>query len=547
MPYDSGSAYGSARFADVHDIARAGLLKTGGLLEFARLGRRGLWHHDRTALLIKGGAGSGKTTSVLLPMLLSTTASVAMIDVKGELTAIIMDGLAQRRTPFIVFNPLRLLGLPAHIILLFSYLKPGSIYLVGDVRRIWLALLPNISGAQNRFFDEKGRQWGEAIMRALIYQRGRVSLTSLYDTICLIRSNWDAFLDWAADAVAASPPDVEAVFGELIGMNTGEAKTFDSIMSGITAALGFMADPALRASLAGDDGGGMALDVLTAAKGQTFFAIIMPPEFITIYASLVRLLLSCISTMKQRAPHAAPMLMVIDEAARLGSFPELAELPAIGRGYGLVPVLTYQDDGQIALNLGPHGATTLSANAGIELYLGGGIRDLATASALSRRLGNQTITLIDPLTRARGEFARREALRQVMIEGADPVRAGHELRRAAVEAQHESRQSRALLEPSEVLGLPGGKTLVLAGGYELPPFIADKVPYFLRREFAGRVFPNPYAQRDMSTLRVPGRLGMRTRRIIEEPVPSWAAYLPQYEDGRPLRYVEGYNPHAPLR
>jgi type IV secretion system protein VirD4 len=131
-----------------------------------------------------------------------------------------------------------------------------------------------------------------------------------------------------------------------------------------------------------------------------------------------------------------------------------------------------------------------------------------------------------------------------MIEGADPVRAGHELRRAAVEAQHESRQSRALLDPSEVLGLPGGKTLVLAGGYELPPFIADKVPYFLRREFAGRVFPNPYVQRDMSAISVPGFFGMRTKRIIEAPVPSWAAHLPQYDDGRPLRYVEGFFPRA---
>lgn len=544
MPYDSGSAYGSARFADAHDIARAGLLKTGGLLEFSRLGRRSLWHHDRTAILIKGGAGSGKTTSVLLPMLLSKRANVAMIDVKGELTAVLMDGLVHRGTSLLSFNPYRLHGLPAQRVSLLSHLKPNSPYLVGDSRRLWQAILPDISGAQNRFFDEKGRQWGDAITRALVFQRGDVSLASLYETICLVRADWDAFVDWAADAVAVSPPDIEAVFGELIGMNTGEARTFDSVMSGITAALGFMADPALRACLPGDEPGAVRLDALTSGEGQTFFAIILPPEFITIYAPLVRLILSCISTAKQRAPHAAPMLMVIDEAARLGSFPELAELPAIGRGYGLVPVLTYQDDGQIALNLGPHGATTLSANAGIELYLGGGIRDLATATALSRRLGNQTITLIDPLTRARGEFARREALRQVMIEGADPVRTGHELRRAAVEAQHESRHSRALLEPSEVLGLPGDKTLVLAGGYELPPFLADKVPYFLRREFAGRVFPNPYVQRDMSTLRVPGLFGMRTKRIIEAPVPSWAAHLPQYDDGRPLRYVEGYRPCA---
>lgn len=544
MTYDPGSAHGSARFAQSHELRRAGLMKPGGLLEFGRIGRHSLRHHDRTAILVKGGAGSGKTTALLLPMLLSTSANVAMIDVKGELTAVLMDGLVQRGAALLSFNPYRLHGLPTQRIWLLSHLTPGSPYLVGDSLRLWEAIFPKIIGATNPFFDDKGRQWGDAITRALVFQRGEVSLASLYQTVCLMRADWDAFVDWAADAVAVSSPDIEATFGELIGMNTGEARTFDSVMSGITAALGFMADPALRACLPGDEPGAVRLDALTAGQGQTFFAIILPPEFITIYAPLVRLMLSCIRTMKQRAPHAAPMLMVIDEAARLGPFPELTELPALGRGYGLVPVLTYQDDGQIALNLGPHGATTLSANAGIELYLGGGIRDLTTATALSRRLGNQTITLIDPLTRARGEFARREALRQVLIEGDDPVRAGHELRRAAVEEQHESRQSRALLEPSEVLGLPGGKTLVLAGGYELPPFIADKVPYFLRQEFAGRVFPNPYVQRDMSTLRVPGLFGMYTRRVIETPVPSWTAHLPQYADGRPLRFIEGYRPRA---
>lgn len=544
MSYDPGSAFGSARFAQTHELMRAGLMKPGGLLEFSRLGRWSLRHQDRTAILVKGGAGSGKTTALLLPMLLSTAANVAMIDVKGELTAVLMDGLVHRGAALLSFNPYRLHGLPAQNISLLSHLKPGSPYLVGDSRRLWQAILPDISGAQNRFFDEKGRQWGEAITRALVFQRGSVSLASLYETVCLVRADWDAFVDWAADAAVVSPPDIEAAFGELIGMNTGEARTFDSVMSGITAALGFMADPALRACLPGDKPEAVRLDGLTSGQEQIFFAIILPPEFITIYAPLVRLMLSCISTVKQRAPHAAPMLMVIDEAARLGSFPELAELPAIGRGYGLVPVLTYQDDGQISLNLGPHGATTLSANAGIELYLGGGIRDLTTANTLSRRLGNQTITLNDPLTRARGDFARREALRQIIIEGADPVRTAHELKRSAIEAQHQRLQSRALLEPSEVLGLPGDKTLVLAGGYELPPFIADKVPYFRRRTFAGRVFPNPYVQRDMSALRVPGLFGMRLRRIIEAPVPSWAMHLPQYADGRPLRYVEGFKPRA---
>ena len=543
MNYAHDHAYGSARFADTPEIARAGLFKPGGL-NFGAYRGRTLFHQQRTAVLVKGGAGSGKTTCILMPMLLSTSAHVVMIDLKAELTQIIMDGLAHVLARLYAFNPFRMLGLPCHKVSLLSHLKPGSIHLTGDSRRAWLAILPNVSGSNNRFFDEKGRHWGDAITRALVYQRGRVSLASLYAVVCLIRADWDAFVDWAADAAAASPPDIEAAFGEMIAMNTGEAKTFDSVLSGITNALAFLADPALRECLVDDDEADFRLSDLIARDGQVFFSIMLPPEFLTVYAPLVRLMLSCIRTVKQRAPEAGPLLMVIDEAAALGPFPELAELPAIGRGFGLVPILTYQDDGQIALNLGPHGATTLSANAGIELYLGGGIRDLNTATTVSRRLGNATITLTDTLTQARGDFARREAIRKVAFEGIDPIHAAHELRRSQIEAQHERKQSRALMEPSEVLGLPGGDTLVFAGGYELPPFIAEKRPYFLNRAFAGRFFPNVYADSDRGSIRVPTFWGLRRRRVIEEPVPAALAHLPQYRDGRPLRFIEGFRPRV---
>jgi type IV secretion system protein VirD4 len=543
MTYHSDHAHGSARFAEAQEIARAGLLKPGGL-NFGAYRGRTLVHQQRTAVLLKGGAGSGKTTCILMPMLLSTTTNVVMIDLKAELTQIIMDGLAHVLAKLYAFNPFKMLGLPCHKVSLLSHLKPGSIYLTGDSGRVWLTILPDISGSNNRFFELKGREWGDAVTRALVHQRGRVSLASLYAIFCLIRVDWEAFLDWASDAIAASPPDIESILSEMIDMNTGEAKTFDSVLSGITNALAFMADPALRECLVDDDEADFRLSDLVARDGQVFFSIMLPPELLAVYAPLVRLMLSCIRTVKQRAPEANPLLMVIDEAAALGPFKELADLPAIGRGPGLIPVLTYQDDGQIALNLGPHGATTLSANAGIELYLGGGIRDLTTATTVSRRLGNATITLTDTLTQARGDFARREAIRKVAFEGVDPIRAAHELRRSQIEAQHERKQSRALMEPSEVLGLPGTNTLVFAGGYELPPFIAEKRPYFLNRAFAGRFFPNVYAGQGQDSIRVPTFWGLRRRRVIEEPVPAALAHLPQYQDGRPLRFIEGFRPRV---
>ena len=191
---------------------------------------------------------------------------------------------------------------------------------------------------------------------------------------------------------------------------------------------------------------------------------------------------------------------------------------------------------------------TLSANAAVEVFLGGGIRDYQTAKMLSDRLGNQTITTDETLVQERAKHASRSALRAALFEGADPFKVGLNLQQNAFEAQHVRKQRRALMEPDEILSLGADKSLVLAGGYHLMPFMAEKVPYYLNRSLAGvgRAFPNPYVDRDLTTISIPTRFGMKRRRIIEEAKPpSWLAHLPQYARGRPFRYVEGMKPSRP--
>lgn len=492
-------------------------------------------------MLIVGGAGSAKTTATLMPLVMHGGKSL-VLDPKGEMTAVMLDGLAAIGGAGYCINPYRVFGFPNHRISLLGHLKAGSPTLVGDSRRLWTALHPNVSGENNRFFDEKARFWGDAITRGIIAERGSVSFRSIYDAINMIRSDWDAWLDRACAMAVDGPPDLEAAFGEMNAMNVGEARTFDNVMSGLTNALAFMADPANRETFVDDDEADFSLDVLTQNNGPIAVFLIMPPELIAPNAPVIRQCFSTMRTVKQRAAGGERIALVIDEAASLGPFPEIAEFYSIGRGFGIVPVTVYQDQGQIEHNLGRNGAQTLSANAAIECYLGGGVRDLDTARNLSHRLGNQTISLDDRITQENARHAKRKAMRKMLFEGADPWQTGQELRHQAYAANHQRQQSRALMEPNEILGLDAGKSLVLAGGYQIPPFLMDKTPYYQRRDLAGRFFPNPYVSPDMHSVRIRTRFGYRTRRIVEGPAPSWLAHLPQYADGRPFRHVEGFRP-----
>ncbi|MBJ3763855.1 TraM recognition domain-containing protein [Maribius pontilimi] len=242
----------------------------------------------------------------------------------------------------------------------------------------------------------------------------------------------------------------------------------------------------------------------------------------------------------------APTLnLVIDEAAQLGRFPEIAEFYSIGRGFGLCPVCVYQDIGQIRNNLGPTGAMTLSASADIEVYLGGGISDLETARHLSAKLGNQTLELDDHLTQHRAQREMRVAMHDALfgIKGG-AIRTGLAMKALDYERGHKRKQARALMTPEEILGMSHKQSLVMASGYGIPPFLSDKSPYFAMKRYSGLYGPNPYFDRDLSTVKVPGRFrSKRSLKVITEAVPSALADLPQYQNGM-WSFIEGHRPNV---
>ena len=72
---------------------------------------------------------------------------------------------------------------------------------------------------------------------------------------------------------------------------------------------------------------------------------LMPPEVIQQNAAVIRQFFSTLRTLKQLAPDAPILNAILDEAAQLGDFHEIAQLYSVMRGYGLCPMCVYQDIG----------------------------------------------------------------------------------------------------------------------------------------------------------------------------------------------------------
>lgn len=541
MTYHQSHPYGDARFASIQEVRAAGLLKLGGV-EFGLAQGKPLYHSNRAGVKITGGAGSGKTSQIALPMILGSDANFALLDTKNaEITRVIEAHCALEGVPLYRIDPFGINGCGNLRVSLTSYLQPDSPTLVPDSQGFWLALLPN-SHSDNAFFEQGGRRFSDAITRHDVHLNGSTSLQSIADIVEMLRGSFQDWISWAALAKEHSPPDIIATFAEMQDMYSGSPKTFDSIMAGVSNALSFMATPAIRQTFVSNKAADFALEDVIAARGKAIISLILPEELLEPLAPVVRQYFTAISVIKKRMPQARTLNVLVDEAARLGKFEAIAQLFGTGRGQGLTPYVYYQDDGQTVHNLGASGKATIEANAALMLDLGGGIRDYETAKNRSLALGNQTIEVDDPLTQVRADAQADELMRQVHVEGADPFEAGLKMRQLDYEAGHRRKQRKALMEPEQLLGLSPDKRLVQAHGYNLRPFIAEKRPYYLQRRFAGHFLPNPNEDRSLDTVTVPTRWGMRRRRIIHEAVPSHLSHLPQYGSGQPLRYVEGFKP-----
>lgn len=546
MRFEEQYPYGSARFAGPLEIHRA--FKAKGGVPFGFYKGRKLFHAKNAGMLLIGGAGSGKFTSVLAHLMDAPgrggeAARYAIFDPKRELRAVMEPYFAHLKARVYEINPYFTHGVQGNRLSLLSHLTPNSPRLVADCRRAARTFLPESGGGDSQFFDQKGQNWLDALMRGLVHLDGGVSPTSLYELIGMVRSYPEAWEETASVMSAVGEPDLKITFDEMLDMAAESRRTFDSVMGGISNALAFMNDPRLQAVLVHSQEADFTLDVLCENSGEPVFVFfVMPPEMTQQNAAVIRQFFSTLRTLKQMRPDAPTLNLVIDEAAQLGRFPEIAEFYSIGRGFGLCPVCVYQDIGQIRNNLGPTGAMTLSASADLEVYLGGGISDLETARHLSAKLGNQTLELEDHLTQHRAKRAMREAMHDALFGKSNAVRTGLAMKTLDYERGHKRKQARALMTPEEVLGMSHKQSLVMASGYGIPPFLADKSPYFAMPRYTGLYGPNPYFDRDLGSVKVPGRFrAKRSLKVITEEVPSALSDLPQYQNGT-WSFIEGHRP-----
>lgn len=458
-------AHGSARWASEKDVRAVGLLKSPdqglhlGYLDGAR--SSALTDDSDHHVLVLAPPGTGKTTALVIPTLLSYPASAWILDPKGELWDTTarwrQESFGHRCIRFAPTDP----ATPAWNPLLEIPVGPGA-----DDIATAMVLAENLVVTPAYTSDLHWTRAARSLFTALALHVRYAS--EMAPTIASVRSVLASHTDHdhLFDELAQFPHDPDRLHRWRDPLTGEESVTHPevalqarkfratpgrergSIISTLQHFLDVWGDPQIASATAESD---FSLDTLLEPP-ETSFYLSIPFHDLGRLAPLVRLQLAALARRLTRRPPESPhrLEVVVDEYASLGRLPVMEQLLAFLRGYNARCFLLLQDFAQLQRLYGTQ--ESISGNCRVHVTM-------ATQSVGTRRhassLAGATTARYRRTSRSQegGRFSVRTRRSTSMVES-----------------------SRPLLTEGEVGTLPLDEALVFKAG--APPIRTRLRPYF---------------------------------------------------------------------
>lgn len=438
--FNPGGALGSARFANRWELFWSGVQRGNGPI-IGRSGRSFLRFNKDGMITVFAPMGAGKGVGIVIPNLLEYRGSVVCTDIKGENRAI----THRRRREF---GPVRVLDTTDPLV--SDHFNPLDMVRVGTIHEKddaeALAKLMIIPDGKESHWDSKA----EGMVTCLILHVVRLdperrSLSQLRSLSTLPPESFKELLhEIARDGSRASAE----LAGSFLAMEGSEE--FRSVMSNT--------EKATRIWSAGSPAGAISsrstfkLSALVERTKTVY--LIVDEEKLAVYAGFLRVMVGCVLNALTRSKNIKrpkqKVLLLLDEAAALGALEPLERGVGYLRAY-CTPILIFQDLDQLRALYKRAGS--FLANATCKVFFN--VADLDAARFISGMIGQTT------------SLAHNQGTSQA---NTDFLRQHHSLGMAET--------GRWLLDPSEVMRLPGKRSLILFRSDILRyPVLASKINY----------------------------------------------------------------------
>ena len=507
------TTYGSARWANAHDIRKAGLTQPEGVF-LGQHDRQYLRHEGPEHVLTFAPTRSGKGVGLVVPTLLSWPASAVIHDIKGENWQITAGGRS-RFSHCLLFNPTDAKSAAYNPLL---EVRRGA-HEVRDVQNI-ADILVDPEGAL-----EKRNHWEKtshallvgAILHVL-YAGEDKTLRGVANFLSDPASPFELTLHrmMTTPHLGEGPhPVVASAAREVLNKSDNERS---GVLSTAMSFLGLYRDPTVAEVTSRCD---WRIADLIAAEHPVSLYLVVPPSDISRTKPLIRLILNQIGRRLTESLDGSDgierrhkLLLMLDEFPALGRLDFFETALAFMAGYGIRSFLIAQSLNQIDKAYGQNHSILDNCHVRVTFAT----NDERTAKRISETLGTAT-----ELRAQRNYAGHRLApwLGHLMV----------------------SRQetARPLLTPGEVMQLPPDDAVVMVSS--MAPIKARKLRYYADANFKQRVLPPPeladgrYA--DAPPLRPDDWSGLAIPAVPAAPAADAAeGFRASADDGGPRRQPE---------
>jgi type IV secretion system protein VirD4 len=405
---------------------------------------------------------SGKGASVIMQALMHVPHSVVVIDPKGQNAAVSARRRREMGQDVFVLNPFGLhtgapWRLPRHRynpIAAFDIRDPN---VVADVAALSQALI--LTQGREPYFDDTARDLVTTIMLHLIATRGNeATLGQMRRVLAEIAARGKP---GAAHLIAMEKSPHDFIAQPIGRFKDSEARDISAAINTAITQTAFLDNPALThpetGTLSGSD-----FKLTQLKERPTTVYLILPGRFMDAYARFLRILITSAIDQITSVPGGHPVLMILDEFARLERLPSVVSAFGFAAGFNLQLWPFLQDLAQLEAVYGKH-AMSLLANCGMVQFFTP--NDLHTAEYILRRGGMHT-----------GESSSR-------------TYEGTFFKRQRSESRGDSRVP--LLPIERVMSLPDDQSIVFFAGKH-DPLIAGRRPYWQIPRLKGMFDPDPY-------------------------------------------------------
>ena len=451
--------YGSARWADTHEVKAAGLLGPDGVV-LGRYDHDYLRHDGPEHVLCFAPTRSGKGVGLVVPSLLTWPGSAIVHDIKGEnwqLTA----GFRARHGRVLLFDPTNKKSSAYNPLL---EVRRGE-WEVRDVQNIADILVDPEGSLEKRNHWEKTSHalLVGAILHVLYAEEDKTLAgvaAFLSDPKRPIESTLAAMMKTPHLGEAGPHPVIASAARELLNKSDNERS---GVLSTAMSFLGLYRDPVVAEVTRRCDW--RITDIVTAKHPTTLY-LVVPPSDINRTKPLIRLILNQVGRRLTEDLQAKAgrhrLLLMLDEFPALGRLDFFESALAFMAGYGLKSFLISQSLNQIEKAYGANNSILDNCHVRVSFAT----NDERTAKRVSDALGTAT---------------EMKAMKNYAGSRLSPW-LGHLM-------VSRSETARPLLTPGEVMQLPSTDEIVMIAG--TPPIRSKKARYYEDERFKERLLPPP--------------------------------------------------------